>query len=147
MNQPKNERRRKHSPKRRPRKGRRGLTLIEILVVVTILGIIASIVGITVADQLEESKVQAADIQIKEVSKALELYKVKYHRFPSTAEGLQALANPPGGKAPIMDQVPKDPWDGEYVYLSPGQHNQGKFDLYSKGPDGNDNTEDDVKNW
>src|SRR5687768_14818977 len=104
-------------PRKQPRKSRRGLTLIEILVVVTILGIIASIVGIQVANQLEDSKIDAAKLQIGRLGEAIDLYKVKFHRYPNTAEGLNALTSPPGGKKPIMETIPKDPWDADYVYV------------------------------
>jgi general secretion pathway protein G len=133
--------------RRRRRLASRGLTLIEILVVVTILGLIASIVGITVANQLEEAKVDTAGVQMKNIAEALELYKIKYNRYPNTAEGIQALVSPPGGKKPLMETVPKDPWDADYIFVSPGQHNPSKFDLQSKGPDGIADSEDDVKNW
>ena len=112
------------------------MTLLEILVVVTILGIIAGIVGIQVAGQLEEAKIDTASVQISNISEALELYRVKFHRYPTSAEGLPALASPPKGRNPIMEKIPKDPWDAEYVYGAPGQHNTSKFDLQSKGPDG-----------
>ena len=135
------------APKRRPRPGQEGLTLIEILVVVTILGLIAGIVGITVASQLEDSKVSTADLQINRLSEALDLYKIKYNRYPNTAEGLNALVSPPGGRKPIMETVPKDPWDNDYVFVSPGTHNSSKYDLLSKGSDGVADTDDDIKNW
>ena len=133
--------------RRRNRAAQRGLTLIEILVVVTILGIIASIVGIQVAGQLEEAKVDTARVQLSEISKALDIYRVKLHRYPTTAEGLNALVSPPSGKQPIMDQIPMDPWDADYIYVSPGQHNSSKFDLQSKGPDAVADSPDDIKNW
>jgi general secretion pathway protein G len=137
-----------HTKKRmRGRKGRRGLTLIEILVVVTILGLIAGIVGITVAGQLEEAKIDATKIQIKNLSDALELYKVKLNRYPSTAEGLNVLVNPPEGRKPFMETIPNDSFNQGFIYISPGTHNPSKFDLYSKGPDGVADTEDDITNW
>ncbi len=133
--------------RRRGRKSRRGLTLIEILVVVTILGLLASIVGVAVVNQMEASRIDTAKLQISEISKALDMYKIKFHRYPNTAEGLPALATPPEGKPPIMETVPKDPWGGDYIYVSPGQHNTSKFDLQSKGPDGQADTADDIPNW
>ena len=133
--------------RRRPRRGVRGLTLIEILVVVTILGLNASIVGITVANQLEDAKVDTTNVQIRNIGEALELYKIKFNRYPTTAEGLQALTKPPGGKKPLLETVPKDPWDADYIFVCPGQHNTTKFDVQSKGPDGVADSEDDVKNW
>ena len=133
--------------RRRPPRGQEGLTLIEILVVVTILGLIAGIVGITVANQLEDSKVNTADLQINRFSEALDLYKIKHNRYPNTTEGLNALANPPAGRKPIMESIPRDPWDNDYVYVSPGTHNPSKYDLLSKGADGVADTDDDIKNW
>ncbi|MEE2902821.1 MAG: type II secretion system major pseudopilin GspG [Myxococcota bacterium] len=133
--------------RRRPRRGMSGLTLIEILVVVTILGIIASIVGIQVAGQLEEAQVDTAKVQISNISDGLELYRVKFNRYPSSAEGLNALTNPPKGRKPIMEKIPKDPWDNDYIYVSPGQQNTSKFDLQSKGPDAVADTDDDITNW
>lgn len=137
---------RKMKNTRRSRR-QRGLTLIEILVVVTILGLIAGIVGITVANQLEDAKIDTGNVQMKNIGEALELYKIKFNRYPTTAEGLQALVKPPEGKKPLMETVPKDPWDAEYIFVSPGTHNRSKFDLQSKGPDGVADTEDDLKNW
>jgi len=142
-----NTKQNKRLKRRSPRKGMVGLTLIEILVVVTILGIIASIVGIQVAGQLEEAKVDTAKIQIGNISDALELYRVKLNRYPSSAEGLNGLTSPPKGKNPIMEKIPKDPWDNDYVYVAPGQHNTSKFDLQSKGPDAVADTADDITNW
>lgn len=139
----KNQRRRR----RRSNAAQRGLTLIEILVVVTILGLIAGIVGITVANQLEDAKIDTGNIQMTKIADGLELYKIKFNRYPNTAEGLQALVKPPGGKKPVMDSIPKDPWDQDYIFVCPGTHNQSKFDLQSKGPDGVAETEDDLKNW
>jgi general secretion pathway protein G len=125
-----------------PRRRQRGLTLIEILVVVTILGIIASMVGIAVAGQLEEAKIDTARIQMGDLSKALDLYKVKFNKYP---QSLSELTQPPEGRKPIIETVPQDPWNNDYVYVFPGQANPGKFDLQSKGPDGVTDTEDDVK--
>lgn len=136
-----------YQPNRRPRPQRRGLTLIEILVVVTILGMIASIVGIMVAGQLEDAKVDTTKVQLKNVEEALQLYKIKLNRFPTTAEGLQALTRPPQGRRPFMETVPKDSWQQDFIFVSPGTHNPSKFDLQSKGADGIADTEDDIKNW
>jgi general secretion pathway protein G len=132
--------------KRRGRKRQRGLTLIEILVVVTILGIIAGIIGINVVNALDDAKKDTAKVQLKNISDTLELYKIKFSRYPTTAEGLSALTKPPEGKKPLIDTVPKDPWGNEYIFVCPGQKNPAKFDLQSKGPDGVADTEDDIRN-
>ncbi len=131
---------------KRGRRRQRGLTLIEILVVVTILGIIAGIIGINVVNALDDAKKDTAKVQLKNISDALELYKIKFSRYPTTAEGLAALAKPPEGKKPVMENVPKDPWGNEYIFVCPGQKNPSKFDLQSKGPDGVADTEDDIRN-
>lgn len=123
------------------------MTLIEILVVVTILGIIAGIIGINVIGALDDAKRDTANVQMKNISDALELYKIKFSRYPTTAEGLVALSKPPEGKKPLMDDIPKDPWGADYIYVQPGQHNPAKFDIQSKGQDGVSDTEDDIKNW
>jgi general secretion pathway protein G len=121
------------------------LTLIEILVVVTILGIIAGIIGINVVNALDDAKRDTARVQLKNISDALELYKIKFSRYPTTAEGLIALAKPPENKKPLMENIPKDPWGNDYIFVSPGQKSPSKFDLQSKGPDGVADTEDDIR--
>lgn len=131
----------------RARRRRRGLTLVEILVVVTILGLIAGIVGVAVIGQLTGAQEDTTRGQIAELGKALDIYKVKFGRYPNSTEGLNALVNPPKGKKPIMEKLPKDAWSNDFVYLSPGQHNPAKYDIYSKGPDSQGGTEDDIKNW
>lgn len=137
----------KKNLRRRRSRLARGLTLIEILVVVTILGLIAGIVGVAVVGQLEEAQIDTTGTQIKNIEDALEIYKMKIGKYPTSTEGLGALANPPNGKKPMMETIPKDPWGGDFVYLSPGQHNAARFDIYSKGPDGQGGTEDDITNW
>lgn len=145
MNQIKTQLRKER--RRRPRKGQRGLTLIEILVVVAILGLIAGVVGISVSGAFSDTQIDAAKVQVGNISDALEVYKFKNQRYPTTAEGLRPLEAPPGGKTPVMETVPDDPWGAPYLYVSPGQHNRGKFDLSSKGPDGQSGTDDDISNW
>jgi general secretion pathway protein G len=126
---------------RKSRRPRRGLTLIEILVVVSILGIIASIVGINVLNELNRSQEDTARIQMTNLSEALELYRIRSHRYPSTAEGLAVLGNPP----PIMRGVPKDPWGADYVYRYPVSHESRDFEISSRGPDGIAESEDDIR--
>ena len=130
-----------------PRRAVRGLTLIEILVVVAILGLIASVVGVTAGSMFEEAKVDTAKQQIHNFGSALDLYRVKIGKYPNSAEGLPSLTNPPKGKKPLLESIPKDPWDADYIYVYPGQRVKGKYDLYSKGPDGVADNEDDVTNW
>ena len=124
----------------------KGMSLLEIMVVITPIGLVAAAVSVAVMNQLEKGEMDTARNQAFEISKSLELYKLQNGSFPSTAQGLAVLASPPKGK-PIMERVPQDPWGEEYIYVIPGQKNSGKFDVRSKGPDRSEGTEDDVGNW
>ena len=125
---------------------RRGMTLIEILVVVAILGMLATAVTVTVLDQFEDAKNERARMDIAAINSALEIYKIKNNKFPTTGEGLSSLVNPPKGK-PFLSEIPKDPWDNDYNYQSPGERNARSYDLWSSGPDGQSGNEDDIGNW
>src|SRR6266705_6116886 len=100
----------------RRRRGEAGFTLVEILVVITIIGLIMALVGPRVINYLGESKAKAAKIQIASFSSALDLFYLDAGRYPSSAEGLDALAQRPGGlsawNGPYLKggAVPKDPW-------------------------------------
>ena len=120
----------------------RGFTLIEIMVVVVIMGILASLVVPKLLSRTSESKVAAARIDISTVMQALKLYKLDNQRYPSSEQGLQALLTKPtagpaanGWKAGgYLEKMPKDPWGGAYQYLSPGI--KGEIDVFSLGADG-----------
>jgi general secretion pathway protein G len=109
----------------------RGMTLIEILVVITILGIIAAAVAVNVVGQLDEAKVKQARTDLHTLENCLDLYKIDKGRYPSTEEGLGAVVT--AGKC--KNQL-KDPWGHPYVYLFPGQAHPDSFDLKSYGADG-----------
>jgi general secretion pathway protein G len=127
----------------RPRSG--GMTLIEILVVLVLIGIVMGIVGGNFIGQGETAKRKAAKIQIGQISQTLDLFKLEIGRYPTSQEGLQALITPPAGMSnwngPYWKQpnVPKDPWGNEYQYIFPGQH--GAYDLVSNGPTGQEGGE------
>jgi general secretion pathway protein G len=118
----------------------RGFTLVEMLVVITIIGLIMGLIGPRVLSYLGESKVKTARIQIQSFGSALDLFYLDAGRYPSTAEGLAALVRPTGGMAgwagPYLKggNVPNDPWNNPYVYRSPGLH--GPYDIVSYGSDG-----------
>ena len=124
----------------------RGMSLLEIMVVITLIGLVTAAVGVAVMNQLEKGQMDTARNQAYEVGKSIELYKLQNASYPSTAQGLDALVNPPKGK-PIMERVPQDPWGNDYIYVVPGAKNTIKFDVRSKGPDGVEGSEDDVGNW
>src|ERR1700761_6082624 len=126
--------------KREPNVGEQGFTLVEMLVVITIIGLIMGLIGPRVLNYLSESKVKAARIQLQSFASALDLFYLDAGRFPSTSEGLAALVKPTPGVAswngPYLrgGNVPQDPWNHGYVYRSPGEH--GPYDIVSYGSDG-----------
>jgi general secretion pathway protein G len=126
--------------KRYAHQAQRGFTLIEMLVVITIIGIIMALVGPRVLNYLTESKVKAAKIQIESLSNALDLYFMDTGQYPSTSEGLTVLMQPsesiPGWNGPYLkgNLVPNDPWGHAYLYRAPGPH--GPFEILSYGADG-----------
>ena len=125
---------------------RRGMSLLEIMIVITLIGLVTATIGVAVIGQLNKGQADTARNQAFEVAKALDIYKLQNGQYPSTGQGLAVLAAPPKGK-PIMDAVPKDPWGQDFIYTNPGQKNATKFDIRSKGNDGIEGNEDDVGNW
>jgi general secretion pathway protein G len=123
----------------------RGMTLIEILVVLVLIGIVLGIVGGNFIGKGEKAKADAAKIEIGQISQTLDLYKLEVGRYPSSQEGLQALISAPAGVAnwngPYWKKstVPKDPWGNEYRYASPGS--KGAYEIVSLGADGKEGGE------
>jgi general secretion pathway protein G len=128
------------SRKRGGNAGEDGFTLVEILVVITIIGMIMALVGPRVLNYLSESRVKAAKIQIQSFSSALDLFYLDAGRFPSSSEGLAALVRPVSGvtawNGPYVKggTVPNDPWGNAYVYKQPGE--QAAYEIRSLGSDG-----------
>jgi len=126
--------------RRARRRDQRGFTLVEMLVVITIIGLIMSLVGPRVLNYLGESKVKAARIQIQSFSSALDLFFLDAGRYPSTSEGLTALVKPAAGltawNGPYLKggAVPNDPWGKAYIYRSPGE--RAPYEIVSYGADG-----------
>lgn len=123
-----------------------GMTLMEILVVLVLLGIVMSIVAGNFLGRGEKAKADAARIQIQEISQALDLFKLEVGRYPSQSEGLQALIAAPSGltrwNGPYwkQNQVPKDPWQNEYKFVVPGK-NGAPYEVISLGADGREGGE------
>ncbi len=136
----------------------RGFTFIELMVVMVILGILATLVVPRIMGRPEEARRLKAKVQIGSIETALQLYKLDNGYYPTTEQGLEALVEAPMvGRLPMSwreggylekGKVPKDPWKNEYIYLSPGV--QGDYDLSSYGPDGEPGGEGkdaDINSW
>ena len=133
-----------------------GFTLIEVMVVITILAILAALIVPKVMSRPDEARVVAAKQDIASLMQALKLYRLDNKRYPTTEQGLAALVTKPT-IAPVPDnwktggyveRLPKDPWGKAYQYLNPGLH--GEIDVFSLGADGNPGGEGfdaDVGNW
>jgi general secretion pathway protein G len=137
-------------------RGRRGFTLLEVMVVVVILGILAALVVPKIIGRPEEARRIAAKQDISSLMQALKLYHLDNHRYPSTEQGLQALVARPTS-APLannwkaggyIERLPKDPWGNPYQYISPGLH--GEIDVFSFGADGapgGEGNDADIGSW
>jgi general secretion pathway protein G len=127
-----------------------GFTLVEMLLVVTILGILAAIVLPKVVGTGDRARIQAAKTQINAFKTSLDMFEVDNGHYPRGKNGLDDLVRQPkdaNNWHQYMDNIPVDPWGGKYIYEFPGRHNPNGFDLMSMGPDQRSGTEDDITNW
>lgn len=133
-----------------------GFTLLEVMIVVVILGILASIVVPRVMDRPDDARLAKVQTDIRGIASALELYRLDNFAYPTTAQGLEALVRKPTAgpdaknwkQGGYLDRLPEDPWGNPYQYLQPGLN--GAFDLYSFGADGRADGEGmdrDIGNW
>jgi general secretion pathway protein G len=133
--------------------GERGFTFFEILVVVTIIGLLAALVGPRLWGKISGAKQSAAKAQIELFGTALDAFRLDLGRYPTTEEGLKALREKPSGadnwQGPYLPkEIPVDPWKKTYAYRSPGEH--GDYDIISYGADGvegGDGENMDVVSW
>ena len=119
-----------------------GFTLIELLVVMVIIGLLAALVVPKCFGHVDKAMQQDAQAQIELLGQALDLDRLEKHKYPSTDEGLKAIASY------LKKEVPKDPWGSTYVYISPGEH--GDYDLISYGADnaeGGEENNRDIVSW
>lgn len=135
---------------------RRGFTLVELLVVLAILVLLASMVLPRILGSQKKADLRAAKTQIGMFRDALETYAADCKDFPTTEQGLAALVSPPADLAETVQwggpyltgEIPLDPWGSEYRYEYPPTRGSGENpDIWSAGPDGQDDTEDDVCSW
>lgn len=125
--------------KQAQRAAQRGLTLIEIMVVVAILGLLAAMIVPNVIGQGEQARVDLAKSNMASIASALDMFRLHNSRYPTTEEGLRALVERPSNarswpEGGYLSRIPEDPWGNPYVYISPGT--SGAYDLISLGADG-----------
>jgi general secretion pathway protein G len=138
-----------HQNRTENKKLNRGFTLVEMLLVVTIIGILAALVIPKIAGTGEKARITAAGADNKGgIKTALDRYEVENGQYPKNLQDL--ITRPNDSKnwsGPYLDAIPVDPWQHPYQYVWPGRNNPSGYDLYSWGPDGQDGTADDIGNW
>jgi general secretion pathway protein G len=128
----------------------RAFTLVEMLLVLTILAILAGIVLPKMIGRGEEAKKKATIAQLAAFGQALDLFEVDNGDYPSGRNGLNDLMVQPRDAKnwhQYLDSIPLDQWGHPYIYVKPGKHRPTSYDLSSVGPDGREGTEDDITNW
>lgn len=132
---------------------RTGFTLIELMIVIVILGLLATIIMPRMLNRPEQARRMKARVDIRNIESALALFKTDTGCFPTTSEGLNALVSDPGIKGystdGYLDKTPTDPWGNKYIYISPGVHNKD-YDLISYGKDseqGGTGDNADIESW
>ena len=141
---------------RRRRAGRlhaeAGVTLVEMMVVIVIIGLVTAIVVINVLPSQDTARIEKARADIRVIEQALELYRLNHSRYPAMEEGLDALTRTEGEdgarREAYIRRLPNDPWGAPYLYVTPGAH--GPYDLYTYGADaqeGGEGVDADIGNW
>ncbi len=136
---------------------RSGMSLLEILIVLSIMAVLIAIIAPRILGSRKKADIKATKLQISNIEEALKLYAADNRTFPNTEEGLIALFEAPADEkrsknwdGPYFDGdgAPVDPWGNEFKYEYPSTHGSRDFpDIWSFGPDGEDNTEDDIANF
>ena len=128
---------------------RRAFTLVELMLVVTIIGILAALVIPRIAGRSEQARLTAAQADINGgIKTALDAFEVDNGFYPKSLQDLlQQPGNAKNWHGPYLEKLPVDPWNNPYIYVYPGRHNPSGYDLYSAGADGKAGNEDDIGNW
>jgi general secretion pathway protein G len=141
----------KFGARKQSKRIRSAFTLMEVLLVLAILVILASVAVNLFTGTQEKAERDIAAIQVGNYKGAIERYRLHMKQYPTnlqdlvTKPGDAKLANRWGG--PYLDKVDRDPWDNEFRIAAPGKHNSDTFDVWSTGPDGQDGSADDIGNW
>ena len=123
-------------------------TLVEMLLVITIIGILAALVIPKMVGRSEQAREAAAHADISSIKTALDAFEVDNGYYPKSLQDLlQQPNNAKNWHGPYLEKFPQDPWGNPYVYTYPGRHNANSYDLMSVGPDGKAGTDDDIGNW
>ncbi|MEG8017701.1 type II secretion system major pseudopilin GspG [Sphingomonas sp. LR55] len=143
-------------PELKKRRREAGFTLVELMVVIVIIGLLATIVALNVLPSGDTARIQKAKADIAQIEGGLELYKLQNMTFPNTTQGLNALVTAPAGltdpsryqRGGYLKKLPNDPWGRPYLYASPGAH--GEADVWTFGADGKEGGEGidaDIGSW
>jgi general secretion pathway protein G len=129
-----------------------GFTLLEIMLVVCIIGLLIGMGVKMMGGKLQDARMVRAQGDLEGLKASLVSYQIAANTLPTTEQGLQALLAKPEGvrnwRGPYAEPSQLvDPWNKAYIYVQPGSHNPKAYDIYSAGPDGQPNTDDDIGNW
>jgi general secretion pathway protein G len=140
--------------RRQLRPSRRGFTLMEMIIVLTIIALLVALAMNTLTGVGDTAKEEAAAANVSAFKTALYSYQLESGSLPTTEQGLKALWSRPTVEpipdrwhAMFTEEQGSDPWGHPYQYLNPGKHNPDSFDVFSMGPDGLPDTDDDIGNW